>query len=70
MFNKYLKIFWSGLISSLLCGFMFSEKNSPKSLAFVNVTVIACVMWVITRIISEGIIALIPQENKNEKKDE
>ena len=67
MFNKYLKIFWSGLAASLLCGFLFSEKNSAKSLAFVNVTIIMCVMWVVTRIISEGIEAIIPHEN--EKKD-
>lgn len=69
MFNKYLKIFWSGLASSLLCGFFLSEKNSEKSLAFVNVTIIMCVMWVVTRIISEGIYAIIPNKDENEKKD-
>ncbi len=61
--------FFGQLVSSLLCGFFLSEKNSEKSLAFVNVTIIMCVMWVVTRIISEGIYVIIPAKDENEKKN-
>lgn len=61
---KYVKLFWSALATSLLCGFLLTDKHNPKINAYVNATVIMCVIWVVTRIISEGIVAILPENEK------
>lgn len=69
MLNRYVKIVWSCLAASLLCGFILNKENSNKLILYVNATIIVCVIWVITRIILEGLMAILEPINKNEKKD-
>lgn len=70
MFNRFIKIVWSCLAASLLSGFVFYKENSSKLSIYTNATIIMCVVWVVNRIISEGLFAALDIAFKNEKKDE
>lgn len=64
---KFIKLFWSGLAASLLCGFVITDKNDPKINSYVYATIIMCIMWVVTRIISEGLSIVLLENEKKEK---
>jgi len=69
MLNRYVKIVWSCMAASLLCGFVLNKQNTEKLTLYTNATIIMCVVWVVTRIISEGLITVLEIILKNEKKD-
>jgi len=69
MLNRYVKIVWSCMAASLLCGFVLNKQNPEKLTLYTNATIIMCVIWVVTRIISEGLITVLEIILKNEKKD-
>jgi hypothetical protein len=57
------------MAASLLCGFVLNKQNTEKLTLYTNATIIMCVVWVVTRIISEGLITVLEIILKNEKKD-
>lgn len=69
MLNRYVKIVWSCMAASLLCGFVLNKHNPEKLNIYTNATIIMCVIWVVTRIISEGLTTVLETILKNEKKD-
>lgn len=57
------------MAASLLCGFVLNKQNPEKLTLYTNATVIMCVIWVVTRIIFEGLVTVLEIILKNEKKD-
>jgi hypothetical protein len=57
------------MAASLLCGFILNKQNLEKLTLYTDATIIMCVIWVVTRIIYEGLITILETILKNEKKD-